>query len=88
MRPHCHALEAFMRIKPAIRLMVSAVYSISVLRPAILIVAGLAASTALAVAQGSRPKAIPYCAELKELNNHAMSRQRFAPIIGQPRDGN
>jgi hypothetical protein len=29
-----------------------------------------------------------YCAQLKELNNYAMSRQRFAPIVGQPRSGN
>jgi hypothetical protein len=31
---------------------------------------------------------IPYCQELKELNNYAMSQRRFAPIIGMPKEGN
>jgi hypothetical protein len=30
---------------------------------------------------------IPYCKELKELNNYAMSQRRFAPIIGMPKEG-
>jgi hypothetical protein len=29
-----------------------------------------------------------YCADLKDLNNHAMSRDRFAPLIGKPGEGN
>ena len=33
-------------------------------------------------------KPIPYCQGLKELNNYAMSQRRFAPIIGQPKEGN
>jgi hypothetical protein len=33
-------------------------------------------------------EAIPYCQELKELNNYAMSQRRFAPIIGVPKEGN
>jgi hypothetical protein len=81
-------LEASMGLKPVIWLMVAAARCISVLRPASLIIAGLAASTASSIAQGPRPEAIPYCAELRELDNHAMSSQRFAPIIGRPRAGN
>jgi hypothetical protein len=34
------------------------------------------------------PESIPYCGELKELNNYAMSQRRFAPIIGVPKEGN
>src|SRR5215467_5855423 len=34
------------------------------------------------------PESIPYCQELKELNNYAMSQRRFAPIIGAPKEGN
>jgi hypothetical protein len=31
---------------------------------------------------------VPYCDELKALNNYAMSQRRFAPIIGQTKEGN
>src|SRR5215813_14072303 len=34
------------------------------------------------------PESVPYCQELKELNNYAMSQRRFAPIIGVPKEGN
>jgi hypothetical protein len=34
------------------------------------------------------PESVPYCQELKELNNYAMSQRRFAPIIGAPKEGN
>jgi hypothetical protein len=34
-----------------------------------------------------QPESIPYCQELKELNNYAMSQRRFAPIIGIPKEG-
>jgi hypothetical protein len=34
------------------------------------------------------PEPVPYCGELKELNNYAMSQRRFAPIIGMPKEGN
>jgi hypothetical protein len=34
------------------------------------------------------PESIPYCQELKELNNYAMSQRRFAPVIGMPKKGN
>jgi len=61
---------------------------IHALRPAAIIGAGLLAFMTLSLGQGSDPDAIPYCAELKELNNYAMSSQRFAPIVGQPRNGN
>src|SRR5215468_7330355 len=33
-------------------------------------------------------ESVPYCPELKELNNYAMSQRRFAPIIGAPKEGN
>jgi hypothetical protein len=42
-----------------------------------------AVATAAALAQDA-----PYCADLKELSNLAMSQRRFAPIIGAPREGN
>lgn len=77
-----------MGFRPRNWLMVAAPRFLNVLRPAAVVVAGVVASTALSFAQGARAEAIPYCAELKELNNYAMSRQRFAPIIGQPRSGN
>jgi hypothetical protein len=48
------------------------------------IAAALTASTAALLAQ----EGVPYCAVLKEINNHAMSRDRFAPLIGKPREGN
>ena len=34
------------------------------------------------------PEPVPYCQELKELNNYAMNQRRFAPIIGMPKEGN
>jgi hypothetical protein len=34
------------------------------------------------------PESVPYCQELKELNNYAMSQRRFAPIIGVAKEGN
>jgi|SoimicmetaTmtHMA_FD_contig_41_7955706_length_410_multi_1_in_0_out_0_2 hypothetical protein len=46
------------------------------------IAAALTASTAALLAQ----EGVPYCAVLKEINNHAMSRDRFAPLIGKPRE--
>jgi hypothetical protein len=33
-------------------------------------------------------ESVPYCQELRELNNYAMSQRRFAPIIGAPKEGN
>jgi hypothetical protein len=42
--------------------------------------------TVPSLAQSSEP--VPYCQELKELNNYAMSQRRFAPIIGMPKEGN
>ena len=32
--------------------------------------------------------AIPYCDALKQIANMAMTRGRFAPILGKPREGN
>jgi hypothetical protein len=29
-----------------------------------------------------------YCDDLKQIHNHAMSRQRLAPIMGAPKEGN
>src|SRR5215813_14203054 len=34
------------------------------------------------------PESVPYCQNLRELNNYAMSQRRFAPIIGAPKEGN
>ena len=43
----------------------------------------LVATTVTALAQDA-----PYCPDLKQINNLAMTRERFAPIIGTPRVGN
>jgi hypothetical protein len=51
-------------------------------------VAALLGLTIVWAAQGASAEQVAYCDELKELNNYAMSRERFAPIIGQPRSGN
>ena len=47
-------------------------------------IAVLLASTVL----GQGASDLSYCADLKQLNNFAMSQGRFAPIIGEPREGN
>jgi hypothetical protein len=47
-----------------------------------------AAALAVSIASALAQDGVSYCSELKELNNHAMSRDRFAPIIGKPREGN
>lgn len=39
-----------------------------------------------ALAQISPP--VPYCDVLKRIANMAMTRERFAPIVGKPREGN
>jgi hypothetical protein len=52
------------------------------------VLAALTTSSPLGFAQTQATTSIPYCAELKELNNYAMSQGRFASIIGQPREGN
>ena len=49
-------------------------------------IGALVASAGAVLAQSASD--LPYCADLKQLNNLAMSRGRFAPIIGQPREGN
>jgi hypothetical protein len=54
----------------------------------VLVLAMLISTSVAAPAQDAAIPAAPYCAELKELNNYAMTRQRFAPIIGKPLAGN
>ena len=49
-------------------------------------IGALVASTGAVLAQGASE--VPYCADLKQLNNFAMSQGRFAPIIGKSREGN
>jgi len=49
-------------------------------------IGALVASAGAVLAQSASD--LPYCADLKQLSNLAMSRGRFAPIIGQPREGN
>jgi len=48
----------------------------------------LLVSSERSMAQNQVPESVPYCAELKEINNYGMTQRRFAPIIGQPRDDN
>ena len=50
------------------------------------LIAALVAPGGAVLAQSASD--LPHCADLKQLNNLAMSRGRFAPIIGQPREGN
>jgi hypothetical protein len=57
----------------------------SKLVPAALVVV-LVGCTVPSLAQSPEP--VPYCQELKDLNNYAMSQRRFAPIIGMPKEGN
>ncbi len=56
------------------------------MRPLMISIPLLVASTAAGLAQGTSD--MSYCTELKQLNNLAMSQGRFAPIIGKPREGN
>jgi hypothetical protein len=48
----------------------------------------LANSLAMAVAQDMRPQATSYCSDLKQVVDLALSKERFAAISGQPRQGN
>ena len=48
----------------------------------------LANSLAMAVAQDMRPQAPFYCSDLKQVVDLALSKERFAAISGQPRQGN
>src|SRR4051812_49855084 len=56
------------------------------LLPYVLGLGAMAAGAPLALAQN--PPAVPYCEALKQITNMAMTRERFAPIIGKPREGN
>jgi len=49
-----------------------------------LLVVGSAIFATCSMAQES----VPYCSELKQINNYAMTSERFAPIVGEPRTGN
>jgi len=55
---------------------------------ALAIITGIVGLAEIAFPQVAQTQTIPYCAELKELNNYAMNQRRFAPIVGQPRNGN
>lgn len=76
-----------MKLTKGMRLRFAAGHLVDVL-PVAVVRAAIVASTALSFAQRARSEAIAYCAELKELNNYAISGQRFAQIIGPPRSGN
>lgn len=39
-------------------------------------------------AQDASSEHAPYCAELKRVTGLAMTREKFAPVAGKPRDGN
>ena len=56
------------------------------MRSLMISIAVLLASTGAVPGQGASD--LSYCADLKQLNNLAMSQGRFAPIIGKPREGN
>src|SRR5262245_47223155 len=40
-----------------------------------------------AASQSPATDSAPYCADLKHIANLAMTRERFSPIIGKPRQG-
>lgn len=48
----------------------------------------LVASSAATTAQDASFEAVPYCSDLQQVANLAMTRERFASIIGKPREGN
>ena len=50
--------------------------------------AALVASTVAGIAQNAPLESAPYCCDLKHITNLAMTRERFASIIGKPRAGN
>jgi len=52
------------------------------------VVMTFAASAATAFAQNASSDAAPYCADLKRVAALASTANRFASIIGRPRDGN
>lgn len=45
-------------------------------------------SATMAAAQAPGPASVPYCDEVKQIANLAMTRDRFASILGKPREGN
>jgi hypothetical protein len=55
-----------------------------------LAVLALAAGSAaeMASAQDARPAAAPYCTDLQQVVALAITKERFASITGQPREGN
>jgi hypothetical protein len=59
---------------------------LALMRPLIAATAMLLALIGAVVARDA--SGIAYCEELKQLNNLAMSKGRFAPVIGSPREGN
>jgi hypothetical protein len=48
----------------------------------------LLASAVAGLAQDAPSDLAPYCADLRQITNLAMTRDRFASIIGKPRTGN
>jgi hypothetical protein len=55
---------------------------------ATIIVSGFGSAMLAQPALPQSPPVIPYCDALKQIANMAMTRERFAPIVGKPRDGN
>ena len=47
---------------------------------------GLCCVVCLASARAAEP--VQYCSQLKELNNLAMNRERFSPVLGPAKEGN
>jgi len=65
----------------------NALRKIAALTRMILAVA-LAGSPGQGWAQDPRPEAPSYCSDLQRVTAQAMTRERFAPIAGKPREGN
>jgi hypothetical protein len=61
-------------------------FVIAAVRRAISVVAALPTVALAAFAQPD--ETVPYCSQLKELNNLEMSRGRFAPVLGPIQSGN
>src|SRR5581483_10527574 len=58
------------------------------MRSALALALALIATTAGSLAQEAPREVAPYCEVLKHIANLAMTKERFASIIGKPREGN
>lgn len=58
------------------------------MRTLIILILAMAGSMAATLAQNESSQATSYCQDLKKIAALAMTKERFASIVGKPRDGN